>query len=264
MVDGDPDRTSPVNETAMTTAPAASAATPSALGLAQRFAELARHLAVQPTAEHTWRAIVQTALSVVVGAEAAGITILRGREFRSVAPSCDLVNKVDAVQYKLRSGPCVDAVLEDKVFCTGDLEHDMRWPRFGELAAREHGVHSMLAFRLYLEDDDAIGGLNLYSTQHDAFSAAAMLTGEVVATHAAIVLSGAQMRDEAANLQRALKSNREIGVALGILMSRHRITPEQAFDLLRMASQHSHRKLRELAAEVGEIGMLDYPPVMDR
>ena len=247
----------------MTTAPTHSAASPSALGLAQRFAELSRQLAAQPTLEHTWRAIVQTALSTVEGVEAAGITILRGREFRSVAPSCDLVNRVDAVQYKLRSGPCVDAVLEDKVFCAGDLAYDVRWPRFGEIAAREHGVHSMLAFRLYLEDDDAIGGLNLYSTQPEAFSPTAVLTGEVVATHAAIVLAGAQRRDEAANLQLALKSNREIGLALGILMSRHRITQEQAFDLLRMASQHSHRKLRDLAIEVGEIGMLDYPPGAD-
>jgi transcriptional regulator with GAF, ATPase, and Fis domain len=247
----------------MAPAPAPSTAT-SALVLAQRFAELSRHLALQPTAEDTWQAIVQSALSAVEGAEAAGITILRGREFHSVAPSSELVDKVDAVQYALRSGPCVDAVLKDKVFRTGDLEHDKRWPQFGRIAAREHGVHSMLAFRLYLEDDDTIGGLNLYSTQREAFSQAAVITGEVVATHAAIVLSGAQRRDEAANLQLALKSNREIGIALGILMSRHRITQEQAFDLLRMASQHTHRKLRELAVEVGEIGMLDYPPANDK
>ena len=59
---------------------------------------------------------------------------------------------------------------------------------------------------------------------------------------------------------RRLDSNREIGVALGILMSRHLITQAQAFDLLRMASQHTHRKLREIATEVAETGMLDYPP----
>ncbi|HJQ03063.1 MAG TPA: GAF and ANTAR domain-containing protein [Jatrophihabitans sp.] len=248
----------------MTTAPTHAPATPSALSLAQRFAELARDLATQPTAEHTWRAIVQTALSTVEGAEAAGITILRGREFHSVAPSCELVKKVDIAQYKLRSGPCVDAVLEDKVFRTGDLEHDPRWPQFGEIAARELGVHSMLAFRLYLEEDDVIGGLNLYSTKRDAFSSLSEIMGEVVATHAAIVLSGAERRDEAAHLRQALESNREIGVALGILMSRHRVTQEQAFNLLRMASQHSHRKVHDLAIEVGEIGMLDYPPATDR
>jgi AmiR/NasT family two-component response regulator len=62
-----------------------------------------------------------------------------------------------------------------------------------------------------------------------------------------------------ANLIKAQASNREIGMAMGVLMSRHRLTQAQAFDLLRMASQHTHRKLREIAAEVVETGMLDFP-----
>jgi hypothetical protein len=247
----------------MDTASAPAAATPTALVMARRFAELARQLANLPTEEATWKAVVQAALDTIVGAEAAGITTLRGNRFESIAPTSELVNKVDAIQYELRSGPCVDAVLEDKVFRSHDLEHDQRWPEFGKRAAAEHGVHSMLAFRLYLEDDDTIGGLNLFSTQHAAFSDEALILGEIVATHAAIVLTGTRRRDQAINLQQGLQSNREIGVALGILMSRHRITRQQAFDLLRIASQHSHRKLHELALEVAEIGMLDYPGLND-
>lgn len=245
------------------TASAPAAATPKALLMAQRFAEMARALANLPTEEATWKAVVAAGMSTVAGAEAAGITALRGKGFESIAPTSETVNKVDAIQYALRSGPCVDAVLEDKVFRSHDLENDKRWPEFGKRAAAEYGVHSMLAFRLYLEDDDTIGALNLYSTEHQAFSDEALVLGEIVATHAAIVLTGTRRRDQALNLQQGLQSNREIGVALGILMSRHRITRPQAFDLLRLASQHSHRKLHDLALEVGEIGMLDYPGLND-
>ena len=233
---------------------------PSALTVAQRFAELARELASQPNEEATWQAIVKAALSDIEGAEDADVTILRSNKFRTVAPSSPRATVVDAIQYELRSGPCVDAVLEEAIFRTGDLEHDPRWPEFGKRAALEHGIYSMLAFRLYLEDDDTIGGLNLYSGQRHAFSEASVIHGEVLATHAAIVLAGSRSRDQAANLQQALESNRDIGVALGILMSRHLITKDQAFDLLRMASQHTHRKLHEIATEVTETGMLDYPP----
>jgi GAF domain-containing protein len=247
----------------MDTASAPAAAIPTALVMARRFAELTRQLANLPTEEATWKAVVQAGMSAVAGAEAAGITTLRGKGFESIAPTSELVNKVDAIQYDLRSGPCVDAVLEDKIFRSDDLEQDQRWPEFGKRAAREHGVRSMLAFRLYLEDDDAIGGLNLFSTKHHAFPDDALILGEIVATHAAIVLTGIRRRDQALNLQQGLQSNREIGVALGILMSRHRITRPQAFDLLRLASQHSHRKLHELALEVAEIGMLDYPGLND-
>ena len=62
--------------------------------------------------------------------------------------------------------------------------------------------------------------------------------------------------DKVANLERALASNRQIGAAMGILMARLNVTDEQAFDMLRKASQNRHRKLRDIAEEVtltGEI-----------
>lgn len=43
---------------------------------------------------------------------------------------------------------------------------------------------------------------------------------------------------------------------MGILMTRYRVTRDQAFDLLRITSQRSNRKLRDIAAEVGDTGIL--------
>lgn len=67
-------------------------------------------------------------------------------------------------------------------------------------------------------------------------------------------------RTMSANLQVALVSNREIGQAIGILMSTYKLTRQQGFDLLRMTSQHTHRKLRDVAIEVCETGTLELPP----
>ncbi len=64
--------------------------------------------------------------------------------------------------------------------------------------------------------------------------------------------------DKAANLERALASNRQIGAAMGILMTRLRVTAEQAFDLLRKESQNRHRKLRDIAEEVMMTGELPH------
>ncbi len=61
----------------------------------------------------------------------------------------------------------------------------------------------------------------------------------------------------AANLQLALQTSRHIGAAIGILMSLHKITEDQAFDLLRLASQRCNRKLRDLALDVIDTGWLD-------
>lgn len=61
---------------------------------------------------------------------------------------------------------------------------------------------------------------------------------------------------QAANLEIALNSNRDIGTAIGILMSTHLVTQQQAFTMLRTASQHGHRKLRDIANDVIFTGSL--------
>ena len=65
-----------------------------------------------------------------------------------------------------------------------------------------------------------------------------------------------QAENKAANLERALSSNRQIGAAMGILMARLHLTDGQAFDLLRKTSQNRHRKLRDIAEEVMMTGEL--------
>ncbi|UQX89292.1 ANTAR domain-containing protein [Jatrophihabitans telluris] len=58
------------------------------------------------------------------------------------------------------------------------------------------------------------------------------------------------------NLRQAVLTSREIGAALGILMVTHKATQDEAFALLRSYSQHTHRKLRDVAADVVLSGSL--------
>ena len=62
--------------------------------------------------------------------------------------------------------------------------------------------------------------------------------------------------DNAANLERALATNRRIGIAIGILICRHQLTADQAFAILATRSQHCHVKVRELAETVIYTGTL--------
>jgi hypothetical protein len=59
------------------------------------------------------------------------------------------------------------------------------------------------------------------------------------------------------NLEIALHSSREIGAAIGVVMVQHRTTADRAFDLLREHSQRTHRKLRDIAADVLLTGSLE-------
>jgi PAS domain S-box-containing protein len=57
------------------------------------------------------------------------------------------------------------------------------------------------------------------------------------------------------NLEQAVESQRLVGQAIGILIERHRVPPNQAFQLLRTASQNRNLKLREVARRVIESGL---------
>lgn len=90
-------------------------------------------------------------------------------------------------------------------------------------------------------------------------SAAQALIGHLLVLQANAVIARERLLERAGHLERALASNREIGSAMGILMINHKVTSDQAFDLLRRISQHGHRKLNVVAREVVELGMVELP-----
>ena len=222
--------------------------------IALSLAEVARDLASGPSLVDTLGRLVERAVEVVDGTEAAGVTVARPGWYRTAAATDDIVDEVDRHQYALGEGPCIDALREHEVFRTGDLAADPRWPRFGDRAA-ELGINSMLSFRLFAEDD-TFGSLNLYSKQRDAFPDRAVDIGGAYAAHAGLALSRAHDRDSTRNLELALDSNRMVGMAIGIIMAAHRLDPDAAFALLRSSSQRLNRKLRTLAADVVRTGQL--------
>ena len=191
-------------------------------------------------------------------ATCVSVTVLRSGRFSTAASTDGAALRADLLQYEIGSGPCVDAVLDDHVYLTDDVGHDERWPQWGQRVSAELGLRSVLAYRLSLLDDSgAVAALNVYSDQPAAFDDHAVGTGLVLATHGSLLVTAQLARDQAANLLRALESNREIGVAMGILMHRHRLDREQAFAVLRVASQDSNRKLAEVASEVADTGVLE-------
>lgn len=235
----------------------AAEAIPGALTDLAAFADIDRRLAGHRDTDAALAALTEMAAAEVPGAQYAGVTLGSSGKFRTIAPTDDIVRAVDQIQYDLGSGPCVDAAIEDDAFCADDLRSDERWPDFGKKASDATGILSMLSFRLFLEHDQSvIAAINMYSTEPGAFGAESRARGLLLATHGALAVSGAAAREKASNLERALGTSRDIGVAMGLLMTAHSIERDQAFDLLRIASQRTHRKLSDVAAEVARTGAL--------
>lgn len=227
--------------------------------LAARFARLGAQIGSAATPDEALRLVTTAGTQAIDNVSSAGVTWGRNGKFETLAPTSDLAGRVDKIQYELLSGPCVDAAMDEHVFRANDLRREQRWPEFAARTVSETGVLSMLAVRMFFEDDDVVASLNFYSTRPEAFHDEAETTALILATHAALAANSVRRLERIENLERALASNRDIGVAMGILMDRHLVTREQAFNLLRVVSQHTHRKLVDIAADVIEVGELELP-----
>ena len=214
--------------------------------LAETFAEVARALLDEDDLEGTLTKVTAMAVETIDGCDHAGVSLIEGRTISTPAASDDVPVQVDAIQYETAQGPCLDAIREHETFRIDDLTTEDRWPDFSKRAAAETGVASMLSFRLYAQGD-TMGALNLYSKQPSAFDDEALAVGSVFATHAAVALAGAQQDEQ---MHKALQGRDVIGQAKGILMAQQNVSADEAFDILRRASQRMNIKLREVAERV--------------
>ena len=225
-------------------------------GLGEVMGRLARSLRRDHgDLEATLRTITAAAVDAVAGAEDASISyVIVRRKVESRASAGDLARHVDAVQDRLGEGPCLDAIWEHRTVRIPDLRSETRWPGF-TAEALELGVRSSLSFQLFVEGD-TLGALNLYARRPEAFGRESEDVGQVLASHAAVALSGAQTEE---NLRRAISSRDVLGQAKGILMERYKLSADQAFHLLARTSQETNRKLIDVAVELSETGALPGP-----
>lgn len=219
------------------------------------FSETARHLFSAGGVHDTLAQVVHAAVGTIEGCDCAGVFVMADGVVTTSVHTDPIVVEVDALQHRDREGPCLDAVFQGvPVYCS-DLANDPRWPLFGPAAAAK-GMRSLLA--LPLLDDDTPGALNLYARYPEAFGVVDRARGLLLAAVAGLAFSTARSHEDDArremNLHVALATREVIGQAQGILMERERITADQAFDVLRRASQHLNVKLREVAQTLIETG----------
>jgi hypothetical protein len=228
--------------------------------LADQFGQLAMSLADGADVPLTQQRLVEFAVRGVPGAEHASLTVVDAyRPPRTTAQSDPLPYLWDQLQYEHGEGPGLEVITTNGIVLAQDLRTDYRWPRFARAIVNQTPARSMLSFRLFLTEQNR-AALNLYATRPGAFTDQSAATGAMFAAYASMALLAAARHDKAHHLARALETNREIGVAMGIMMASGKLTARQAFDQLSAASQNLNRKLRDIAADVALTGEL--PAVM--
>jgi GAF domain-containing protein len=194
--------------------------------------------------------ITSIATPGIPGAEATSITLVRGDRAFTAAYDGEMALAADELQYQEDAGPCVDSGRGGVVLRVDDMRTETRWPRY-VARVQATGVRSSLSVPLPYQDT-TVGALNIYSGRPSAFATPASLeaglqVAEAVAVAVVNADAHAQLAEHARNMRVAMDSRAVIEQAKGVLMAQRHVDADQAFEILRDASQRYNRKLRDIS-----------------
>lgn len=195
-----------------------------------------------------------THTSDLFDARAAGLLLAdhRGR-LQLMAASDERSEMLELFQVQAREGPCQDCFTQGTAVINADLtQAGDRWPTFAPRAV-EAGYRSVHAFPLRLRNQ-TLGALNLFGTDTGRMDATDIRIVQALADVATIGLlqqraiqRGNDLTDQ---LQGALNTRIVIEQAKGMVAQAHRITPDQAFDMLRTYCRRNRLGLTDVANRV--------------
>jgi GAF domain-containing protein len=201
--------------------------------------------------------------TVMPGHTEASVTLLVKDSPSTVASTGQLATELDETQYDRDHGPCLHAARTGELIEIADTRTDSRWPDYMPRAA-EHGALSSLSVPLAIDEEEQVtGALNIYAREPHTFDGESRTAATKFAPYAAVAAGNLHAyrsaRDMADNLRIALETRGVIDQAKGILMQRHKLTADQAFQLLVRASMKTNRKLRAVADDMVRTGELHQP-----
>ena len=218
--------------------------------------ELSRVVLVDRSLSDVLTEVTRIAARGIPGAEATSITLLRDDKAFTAAHYGEMALAADELQYEHGYGPCMDAGRGGVLLRVDDMHTEERWPDYVAHVVTATPVRSSLSVPLPYQGS-SIGALNNYSSKPAAFASpeslqAGLEVAEVVAVAVANADAHWQLGEQARNMRLAMDSRAVIEQAKGVLMAQRHVDADQAFEILREASQRYNRKLREIAQGIVE------------
>jgi GAF domain-containing protein len=213
--------------------------------------ELSSLILSEENIETTLQRVAKLAVRVIPNVE-AGLTLLENGKPVSWAATSDWVIEIDRIQYSKGVGPCLAAISDMEQKHAPNLPEDSQWDGFSEEAS-QHGLNSVLAIPLVVANQ-SLGSLNLYSTEVDGFDEESVHLATMFAQQAGVAVHNSQLYYNSVKLsqqlEEALVSRAVIDQAKGILMEREGVNADEAFEMLRKASQELNLKVRDIARQI--------------
>lgn len=217
--------------------------------LPEAFLQLGSVVLGDESVEELLGRVVHLAAATVPSAHSVSMSVARDSRVYTANSSGPEALDLDQAQYDEGSGPCLEAIKSTQQLEADFRQKRERWPLLSARAA-DLGVRRVLSTPLTARDR-TFGALNIYSESDSSFSDAEKRVAALFTDQAGVLLANAFRLlgsvEVGEQLRAALASREIIGEAKGILMQQQTCSRDEAFDILRRASQRENRKLRDLA-----------------
>lgn len=121
-------------------------------------------------------------------------------------------------------------------------------PRFKEKEmAKKLGLVSMVSVPMQVQDDNVIGVINCFTTTPHEFTEAEINLITAVANQAAVAIFNTKLMFDAQVIREELETRKLVEKAKEILMTRRKMTGEDAFKWIRKRSMDSRKSMRSIA-----------------
>jgi GAF domain-containing protein len=196
---------------------------------------------------------IMDASRVLFEATGAGVMFVDdGSMLRAVAATDEAGYLLESRQEETGEGPCIDALVLDRIVRCADLAVDPRWPKLQPNMPAK-GVRAVLGVPIHAASV-TVGSLNVYrNAPHDWDDSEI----HALETHALLIerllvsaLQAEQLTQLAEQLQHALDNRVLIERAVGVIMGRERIDAVTAFNRLRRTARSSQRRAADVAVEI--------------
>jgi GAF domain-containing protein len=220
--------------------------------LAERISHIARLLDSDDEGEAALSRLSGLGVDLVPGVTGAAVTIAAGGQHHTFAASDARIDGLHQMQFAAGQGPVVETLRYNETRHVRDTSADDRWQAFCR-AACQAGFSSLITMPLHTGQQPA-GAVALYADRPGAFNGAAHDIALLFAAQGGTAVHNAEVygacRDMVGNLQVTLETRAVIEQAKGVLHAKLAISMDEAFELLRRASQNTNQKVRVLADQL--------------
>lgn len=220
--------------------------------------DFSRHLATHTSVQSVFETLGDYCTELL-DVDGIGVLLIDEGSLSVATTNSPRGDAVERLEVELEEGPCTDCIRSGERVHVPDLSADRQYPSFTP-RAMDAGARGIHALPLGLNSDHLIGALDIVTVEPRTLTDGEIRMADMLADVAVSYLVAIRAQEEsnelASQLRHALDSRTVIEQAKGVLVGRHGIGLDEAFERMRAHSRNNNLRIHDVARRIAA-GELD-------